>query len=128
MSRLIYTFENADARSNKANVPPPINQGELEIHVQDEKGRSINGVHVQIVRMRDNDLMYDLTTDDSGKTKRVTLPTPLQVTEYGQNSVVFYTSYMITLNYPGYYTIIYDHVSIYQGSIIVLTLTIYTAK
>ena len=128
MNRLIYTFENAEAQPSKTNEPPPPNQGLLEVHVQDEKGRSLSGVHIQIVRMRDNNLMYDLTTDNNGKTRRVTLPTPLAETQYGQNSVVLYSNYMITLNMPGYYTIIYDHISIYQGSIMVLTLTIYTAK
>lgn len=128
MSRLIYTFENAEAPPNKANEPPPANQGELEVHVQDQDGRALSGVHVQIVRMRDNNLMYDLTTDGSGKTKRVFLSTPPLETEYGQNSVVLYTNYMITLNLPGYYTIIYDHVSIYQASIMILILTLYKAK
>ncbi len=128
MSRLIYTFENTDVQPDKKTDPPPPNQGELEVHVQDQSGKPLSGVRVQIVRMRDNELMYDLTTDSSGKTRRVTLSTPLLVTEYGQNSVVFYTNYMITLNAPGYYTIIYDHASIYQASIMILILTLYKAS
>lgn len=128
MSRLIYTFENTEAQPSKTNAPPPENQGQLEVHVQSDTGKNLSGVDVQIVRMRDNNLMYNLVTDSSGKTRRVTLPTPDVETEYGQNSVVLYTNYMITLNYPGYYTVIYDHVSIYQGSTMILILTIFTAK
>jgi 5-hydroxyisourate hydrolase-like protein (transthyretin family) len=128
MSRLIYTFENAETQPNKTNDQPPPYEGQLEVQVQDQSGKPLSGVAVQIVRMRDNNLMYDLVTDEDGKTKRVTLTTPAVTTEFGQNSIVFYTNYMITLNAPGYYTIIYDHISIYQGSTMILILKIYKAR
>ena len=128
MTTLIYTFDNNEKKPSGPGDPPRQNMGQLEVHVQSKTGQNLSGAAVQIVRMRDNNLMYDLTTDGSGKTKRVSLFTPASPTSYGQNSVVPYANYEITLNLPGYYTTIYDHVSVYDGSTMVLYLVLYPAR
>jgi hypothetical protein len=101
------------------------NEGYLELQIKSQTGENVSGAKVQIVRERDNNLMFDLTTDTNGRTRRVTLPTPEVATSYGQTGEVFYTNYMIMLNYPDHSTTIYRSISIYVGSTSVLTLVLY---
>ncbi len=123
---LTYSFRNADLPAQQTDGTQ--NRGFLDLHIQSEAGQDLSGVHVQIIREANNDLMFDLNTDTGGKIRRVPLPTPPGNSAFGEGGLALYSNYTMSLTLAGYYPANYPDVSIYRNCITALTLRMYPAR
>lgn len=123
---LTYSFRSADLPAQQTDGTE--SRGFLDLHIQTNAGQDLSGVHVQIIRESNNDLMSDLTTDAGGRTRRVSLPTPPTASPFGQASTAFYTNYTISLTLAGYYPANYPDASVYRDCITALTLRMYPGR
>jgi len=123
---LTYSFKNADLLAQKTDGNE--NRGFLDLHIQSATGQDLSGVHVQIIREVNNDLMFDLTTDASGKARRVSLPTPSGPSPFEEAGLALYTNYTASLSMAGYFTANYPDISIYRNCVTALTLRMYPGR
>lgn len=123
---LTYSFRNADQPAQQTDGLE--SSGFLDLHIQSNTGQDLPGVHVQIIRESNNDLMFDLTTDAGGRVRRVSLPTPPTTSPFGEASLAFYTNYTISLSLAGYSPANYPDASIYRNCITALTLRMYPGR
>lgn len=123
---LTYKFSNADLPAQQTDGTD--SHGFLDLHIQSNSGQDLSGVHVQIIRESNNDLMFDLTTDAGGRVRRVSLPTPPTTNPFGEAGLAFFTDYTVSLTLAGHYPANYPDVSIYRNCITALTLLMYPAR
>ena len=98
---------------------PNTDTGYLVVSVASARGNfPIEGAEVRIYSTEDNDiqLLYTLTTDSSGRTRKVELPAPpFASSQTPDTGVVPYAQYNIDTDYAGYYTIQNINAPVYSG-------------
>ena len=60
-------------------------------------------------------LLFELRTARDGRTERVTLPAPVRTTSLTPNTEAVFSAYNIEVSAPGYTSVVYNHVPIFDG-------------
>lgn len=98
---------------------PNTDTGYLVVAVSAARGNfPIEGAKVRVYSTENEDiqLLYTLTTDSSGRTEKIELPTPpLAASRTPDAGEIPYASYNITTDYDGYYTIENINAPVYSG-------------
>ncbi len=108
--------------TNQNNTANTVNTGGIVVFVTAaNETQPIAGAHVIITRRNgtEEDIIYTLTTNASGRTPTVTLPSPPKSYSMTPGRPLPYSNYNIRVDYPGYYTVENVNVPIFPGIIAV---------
>lgn len=98
---------------------PNTDTGYLVVAVSAARGNlPLEGARVRVYSTENEDtrLLYTLTTDSSGRTKRIGLPAPPRsASQTPDTGVIPYASYNIDTDYYGYYTVENINAPVYSG-------------
>ena len=129
---------NNTYKQNQVNSTPQDNKGGLVVSVTTASNtRPIMNAHVVISKRNASreQLIRTLTTDASGRTPVIELPTPPLANSTSPGSLIPYSIYNVRVDYPGYYSvenldvpIFPNNVAVQPVNLIPLPLDTYTGK
>ena len=110
-------MENTDNYQLQAAIPY-IGEGYLIMNVASANGAlPINDAHIQITGadMQNSDIEYNLTTNESGLSEKITLKTPRKELSLSPGTPNGYARYTAIVKKDGYYTQTFTNLPVFDG-------------